>query len=623
MIDLDLTAEQQPRDHMASRPPLRIGGACAFWGDSNRGVEQLVRRGKVDVLVFDYLAELTLSIMASARARNPQLGYATDFVTAVAPLLKEIRQRNIALLSNAGGMNPQACARALREAAAAAGVTLRIAVVEGDDLLSQQAEVRAAGVKEAFSGASLPPAITSMNAYLGAAPVVAALERGADVVITGRGVDSSLALAALMHHFGWRSDDHDRLAAGSLVGHILECTTQTTGGLFTDWWKVPGWDDMGYPVAECHADGSFVLSRPEGTGGLIEPLVVAEQMLYEVTDPANYLLPDVACDFTGVTIRPAGKDKVRVSGARGRPPTSSYKVSATWHDGFRLATTLTFVGADAVPMGRRAAESILRRCRRLMAEAGFADFSETSIEVLGAETASFGEQARPDAREVVVRIAARHAQENALRILATEVAPMGIMGAPGTTGFSGRPKAQPVYRLFSFLWDKERVPLMVDVEGERQPVTTPAPGSVSAPAAGDCYAPTSLPAGGRKILPLSAIAVARSGDKGDAAHLAVIARQPKFAALVGEQLTAEAMGAWFAHLARGPVMRHEVPGINAYNFVLQQALGGGGAASLRNDPLGKTLAQVILCHPVSVPVDWLAETDPGYQGGPVREEATR
>src|SRR5438552_4058926 len=210
---------------MSNRKTIRIGGACAFWGDSNKGVEQLVEHGDVDVLVFDYLAELTMSILANARTKDPELGYATDFVTAVAPHLGRIAARKTVLLSNAGGMSPQACAKALRRAASAAGVELRIAVVEGDDLLSRQAEIRASGATEMFSRAEMPPELTSMHAYLGAFPIVAALERGADVVITGRCADSALALAALIHHFGWSPQDFDRLAAGSLVGHILECTT--------------------------------------------------------------------------------------------------------------------------------------------------------------------------------------------------------------------------------------------------------------------------------------------------------------------------------------------------------------------------------------------------------------
>ena len=598
---------------LPARETLRIGGASAFWGDSNQGVEQLVRRGDVDVLVFDYLAELTMSILASAKARNPELGYATDFVSALAPLLGEIAEHGILVLSNAGGVNPRACASALAKAAAAAGVSLRIAVVEGDDLLSMQGALRAGGVREMFSGAALPERLASVNAYLGAFPVVEALKRGADVVITGRCVDSALALAALVHRFDWPVHDFDHLAAGSLVGHLLECTTQATGGLFTDWWRVPGWDDMGYPIAVCSADGSFVLTKPEGTGGLVDPLAVTEQLLYEITDPANYLLPDVSCDFTGVTVVPAGADRVRVSGARGHAPTPSYKVSATWHEGHRLAATLTIVGDHAIAKAQRTAEAVITRARRLLGEAGHADFSEVNIEVLGSETASYGASARAHAREVVVRIAARHAEAAALNLLGREVAPMGTSGAAGTTGFGARPKAQPVFRLFSFLWAKSKVAVSVELEGEWVPVASIAH-EAAGPVEGQSHVHPPLPAGERIELPLSAIAVARSGDKGDVAHVAVIARQAKFCALIGEQVTPDAVADWFGHLVRGKVRRHDVPGVHAYNFVLEQALGGGGAASLRNDPLGKTLAQVLLSHPVSVPREWAAEADVGYPG---------
>lgn len=596
-----------------SRDTLRIGGASAFWGDSNDGVAQLVERGDVDVLVFDYLAELTMSILAAARAKNAELGYATDFVTALVPVLPRIRANGIRVLSNAGGINPQACARALRKAAEAAGVALRIAVVEGDDLLPRQDEVRDAGVREMWTGAPMPAGLTSMNAYLGAFPVVEALRRGADVVITGRCVDSALSLAALVHRFGWSATDWDRLAAGSLVGHILECSTQTTGGLYTDWWRVPGWDDMGYPIAECSADGSFVLCKPPGTGGLILPTVAAEQMLYEVTDPADYLLPDVSCDFTDVRIEQVGENRVRVSGARGRPPPATCKVSGTWTDGFRMSTTLTFVGDHAVPKGRRAVEAVVARARRLMAAAGHADFSAVCIEVLGSEIPSYGAAARPDSREVVVRLAVRHASAKALDVLAREIAPLGTAGASGTTGFSGRPKASPVFRLFSFLWPKDRLEVAVDLDGERIALPTQA-ASPSKRACGRRYDVPAVPDDERVELPLSAIAVARSGDKGDVAHVAVIARRPEFAALIGEQITAQAVARWFAHLADGEVTRYDVPGIHAYNFTLQQALGGGGSSSLRNDPLGKTFGMVLLAHPVMVPRAWVERTDPGFAG---------
>jgi hypothetical protein len=592
---------------------LRIGGASAFWGDSNAGVAQLVRGGDVDVLVFDYLAELTMSLLQRARSKDPGAGYAGDFIAAVTPMLAEIEQQGIKLLSNAGAMNPQACALALRKAADAAGVSLRIAVVQGDDLMPDHAAVAGAGIREMFSGAPFPASITSMNAYLGALPVSRALAMGADVVITGRCVDSALALGALMHHFGWSTNDYDRLAAGSLVGHILECTTQTTGGLYTDWWRVPGWENMGFPIAECHSDGSFYLGKPPGTGGLIEAAVVAEQMLYEIADPARYFLPDVTCDFTGVTIEQAGSNRVLLQGARGQAPTDTYKVSATMSDGYRLSTTLTIVGDDAVRRADRVGQAILARSRTMLAALGHADYAEALVEVLGSERPSYGDRALAHgSREVVLRLAVRHASPAAVDLLAREIAPFGVSGAAGTTGFSGRPKAQPVVRLYSFLWPKERVPVTVDLDGTVSGVPIPMGRPLAELAAGGrqhVLAP--LPPGRRITVPLSALAVARSGDKGDSANVAVIARRPQFVAVIAEQLTAEKVAACFSHLVRGKVSRFDVPGVHAFNYLLEQALGGGGAASLHNDPLGKTFAQVLLASPMCIPAGWQDDIDKG------------
>ena len=297
---------------------IRVGGASGFWGDSSVACAQLVRRGQVDYLVFDYLAELTMSILSVARAKSPDAGYATDFVdVAMKSVIRDIAAKGIKVVSNAGGVNPAGCAAALAKLAEEAGVKLKIAIVEGDDVLPRIAELRAAGVREMYAGAELPQKILSANAYLGAIPIARALAAGADVVITGRCVDSAVALGPLLYEFGWREDDYGLLAAGSLAGHIIECGCQATGGLFTDWESVPRWEDIGYPIVECVADGSFVVSKAPGTGGLVSRAVVAEQMLYEMGDPGAYVLPDVVCDFTGVQVEETGPDRVRVSGARG------------------------------------------------------------------------------------------------------------------------------------------------------------------------------------------------------------------------------------------------------------------------------------------------------------------
>jgi hypothetical protein len=587
---------------------VRIGGASGFWGDSSVGAPQLVARGQLDYLVFDYLAELTMSILAAARGKNPELGYATDFVgVTMKAILKDMVAQNIRVVSNAGGVNPQACARAIEALAAEQGLTVKIAVVLGDDVMPQIEALRAEDIRELQSGAPLPSKVLTANAYLGALPVKCALDEGAQIVITGRCVDSAVTLGALMHEFGWAADDYDRLAQGSLAGHIIECGCQATGGLHTDWEAVPDWAHIGYPLLECHADGHFVATKPPGTGGLVNPAVISEQMLYEIGDPRRYLLPDVTCDFTRVTLAPAGEQRVAVRGARGLAPGPAYKVSATWLDGFRCNAQLTIVGTDAARKARRTGEAILERTRELFAQAGLGDYSRTHIEVLGSEAGNFGPHARTaGVREAVLHLAVMHPQKAALEIFAREIAPAGTSWSPGTTGAAGRPSPAPAIKQFAFLLDKARLAPQVLLGGQRLDVAVPT-GQTPVPAPGaEPARPAELPAGATRELPLIALAWARSGDKGDSSNIGVIARRPEWLPLLRAQLTEARVAAWLAHLVRGPVTRYEVPGIHAMNFLCAQALDGGGMASLRNDPLGKGMAQILLAMPLRVPADWPA-----------------
>ena len=596
---------------------VRVGCHSGFWGDTETAAPQLVRHGSVDYLVSDYLAEVTMSIMAAQKARDPQAGYATDFVTAVmVPLAREIAEKKIKVVTNAGGVNPQACRDAVLKACEAAGVALKVAVVLGDDLQPRAEEFRALGIREMDTGAELPARIASMNAYLGGFPIARALAEGADVVITGRCVDSAVTLGALIHAFGWGMDDHDVLAAGTLCGHIIECGAQCNGGNFTDWRLVPGYDDMGFPVAEVARDGSFVLGKPDGTGGLITPATVAEQMLYEIGDPRAYIVPDVVCDFTHARYEQVGPDKVRVSGATGRPATDTYKVSTTWPDGHKLSAIFMLGGREAAAKGRHSAESIVRKVRRMLAEKGMADFREVNIEVIGAE-ATYGPHSRAlEAREVVVKIAARHDQKEALSLLGREIAPMatgGVVGMAGSFG-AGRVSPSPVIRMFSCLVPKSAVPVTVDMggrqialqEGARSGGFSAADLPVEAPPTPSMFGP-GVPAAATETVPLGTLAYGRSGDKGDNANVGIFARRPEYRAILESEVTEAAVAEYFSHRVHGPVTRWRLPGIGGFNFLLRRALGGGGMASLQADPLAKAYAQMLLDMPVRVPAGLVAK----------------
>ncbi len=593
----------------ASSKTIRIGGASGYWGDSQEAPRQLVMHGNVDYLVFDYLAEVTMSILVRAKQRSPDAGYAKDFVDLVMkPLIHEIKSRGIKVVVNAGGVNISACADALAEVAKNAGVDLKIGIVEGDDLVGELDRLRDQDIREMFSGAEMPDQMISANAYLGAFPIAAALDAGAEVVITGRCVDSAVTLGPLIHEFGWTVDDYDQLASGSLAGHILECGAQATGGNFTDWRDtVDGWDDMGYPIAVCRADGTFAITKPEKTGGLVSKFSVGEQILYEIGDPSAYVMPDAICDFSGVTLTETEKDWLEVAGVKGRAPTSSYKVSATYMDGYRSTASTVITGFDAVEKGRAFAEALLKRTRRLFMERNLGDYRDTAIHIIGSQTL-WGDNADDMAmqsKEIITQIDVRHDEKAALELFSKETTGVGLSMTTGrcSAGAAGRPKITPVVAQFAFLIPKDEVDIAVYVDNNPIAFTVPVPTSHSRlhPPKHAAHSEEALTEEDLVEVPLIQLAVARSGDKGNNANVGVIARSDEYLDWIKRSATEERVRQWFGHVVEGEVTRFDLPGMGAVNFLLTDCLGGGGTSTLHLDNLAKTYAQQLLALPIKVP----------------------
>ena len=588
---------------------IRIGGASGYWGESMMATPQLLKVEGMDYLVYDFLAEITMSILARARAAKPEMGYATDFISGVLkPNLREIAEKQVKILTNAGGVNPEACGAAARALIAEAGLDLKVAVISGDDLLHRAQDF--AAMQDMFSGADCPDptSLASVNAYLGGFPVAKALDGGADIVITGRSVDSAVTLGACIHAFGWQPQDLDALAGGSLAGHIIECGPQASGGNFTDWQLSGDIADIGYPFIDIDAAGGFNVMKPEGTGGVVNVGTVSEQMLYEIGDPQAYLLPDVTCDFSEVTIEQTGENCVRVANAKGCAAPDSYKVCATYADGFRAGTLMSFVGLEAAAKAKSFAEAAFVRARNVLRQHNLADYSETNIEVIG-DDSQYGEATcNPQAREVVLKIAAKHDSQVGAGALLKEISGLGLATPAGLSIFAGsRAKPSPVVRLFSFLLPKSEVSIGLDIDGKTQAFEeTMAAGAASKPTPHMPDAPSEAP---QVEVPLVKLAWGRSGDKGNKANIGIIARDAAFLPYIWAALDDDAIRHRFGHfIGDNPALaRFYLPGSHAMNILIEDALGGGGVASLRNDPQGKAYAQILLDHPIPIPAD-LAES---------------
>jgi hypothetical protein len=587
---------------------IKVGGGHAHFEDTMDGYAGLLNAG-VDYIICDFLAELTMAFLAKDARGNPE-GYSPALLRDFRPWLSKILGRGTKLITNWGGLNPKGAAQALQALAAEVGCNPRIAVVEGDDLRPRAEALHAGGLTDMFTGQPLPDGakIASINAYLGAFPIASALAAGADIVITGRVVDSALTLGALVHEFGWKPHDYDRLAAGTLAGHLLECSSQVTGGIFTDWASVPGWADMGKPIAECRADGTIVLTKPEESGGLVSVGTVAEQMIYEVGDPQAYIVPDVVCDFSQVKHAQIGPNRVELIGVKGYPAPSQYKVCTIYDEGWRGRIFMPILGIAAAAKARKQGEALFERTNRILRDRNSAPLSDVHVEVLGSE-ASYGARAQQrHSREVVAMITVDHDEREGIEVFLKEQLSAATSMAPGTsinilsgTGTGAVPRT----RLFSFLLPKSEITPTVTMDGRtwEAPVETRGGFDPKAIARPD-EPPAPSDADPQCTVPLIALAWARSGDKGNLFNVGAFPRRPEYAPYIAASLTPERVRDWFAHMfddkLPARVDRYFLPGTNGFNFVVHNSLDGGASSARRFDPLGKSMGQNLLEIPISV-----------------------
>ncbi len=442
---------------------IRIASGQGFWGDLPNAPVNQAKKGPIDYLVMDYLAEVTMSIMQKQRMRNPDWGYARDFVSVVEQVLPEIKNDGIKVISNAGGVNPMACKDEILKIAKEKGYTdLKVAVVDGDDILDQIDELIKEGhtlnnMDNGKSIAEVKDELLSANVYFGCWPIVEALRTDADVIITGRVTDTGLTLAPMIHEFGWEADDFDKMAVGTIAGHIIECGAQVSGGNFTDWEKVDDFTEIGFPIIEAYPNGDFYVTKHENTGGLISEMTVKEQLLYEIGDPSEYITPDVIADFTSIQVEETDKNRVKITGIKGHPDTPTYKVSASYNDGYKLSATLVYCWPDALKKAVKGAEILKSRAELLDLEydafhseyIGYNGNSEIPVTI---------EALEKEYDEIQLRVSLSGKSKKDLNRFGMEIAPLILTGPSGVTGFAGgRPKASDVVAYWPALLDKKAV----------------------------------------------------------------------------------------------------------------------------------------------------------------------
>lgn len=565
---------------------IKIAGACGFWGDSPYAYEQFLRASEsIDYITADYLSEVTLGLLSFRQSKDPSLGFIEEFPQLFQKIAPELKRKNIKLICNAGGLNPKSLLEKLEEL----DTGLEIACVYGDNIKNSDSSN------------------LSENVYLGASGIVKALSKGAQVIVTGRVVDSALILGALIHEHQWGWNDFDKLSFGSLAGHLIECGAQSTGGNFTDWAKVPNFENIGYPIVEVKENGEFFLTKLEEMGGLVSKLSVSEQLVYEISNPQCYLLPDVTCDWRDIDIQEVGEDKVLVTGAKGVAPVSTYKALATSVEAYKIDAYMTLIGFDNLSKAQQCFESLKKRFKHILKENQQEDLSQSKMTIFGADSQK---QCPKDSFEVLLKMSFVHSNPQALKLLTSEFAFLSTSMTPGFTQLiGGRPKPSPLIITKSYTWEKNKVQEKVLLNGQELNIEPHVNSYREQCSEGvkneEIEDFVFLENEETKEVRLQELCVARSGDKGNHCNIGVVARNKTVFLFLNKILDEKFMMKNFQHLFDSKkdihVERFSFEKLKAFNFMLYNSLGGGGMNSLRIDPQGKAYAQQFLDIKVLAP----------------------
>lgn len=602
-----------------AKEQIVIANCGGFWGDDPTAARRQLEGGPIDYLCMDYLAELAMSILRTQRKRRPEAGFASDIVTHLRDVLALCMEHDVKVVCNAGGVNPFGCRAEIEQLADELGLEgVRVGVVTGDDIHDRLGALAEGGEPFANMDTGRPVTdvldrVVSANAYLGARPVARALDLGANVVICGRVTDAGLALAPMIHEFGWAQDDWDKLAAGVLAGHIIECGTQCTGGNFTDWKTVEDWTNLGFPLVEARADGTFTVTKHPGTGGLCTVHSVTEQLLYEMQRP-RYPSPDCVARFDTARLQDDGPDRVRISGVQGDPAPEHLKVAVGHTEGWRAFGRLVVSGPDALAKAEKLAE-IVWEC------AGGRDlYADTATQFL-AWNATHPPLSGHEPSEILVQFGARDADREKIdQRFAAQVIPRVLGSVPGILypTDQGRPRASRVIAFWPALVPASEVPATVVVGDAEERVTAPEGRTAVTACTPSAPGPPPSPPGGDTVrVALMELCLARAGDKGNMANIGVIARSPAIYEWMLEHLGADVVHERFAPTGIGRVERYELANILAVNFLLFDSLNGGGTVSLMVDSQAKTYAQYLLAAEVTVPVALLESIAGGSPPVPV------